>query len=208
MKTSCLHLLLRLKQRPASRRGAFDVRRGRAAFAMTLTALSLSAAVCAADKEQVVGDGGRILRYSSTQVRVELDAAENAAYQNARDFYWRGATVAQALRAGGKALAAMGYGRLEEDADFSLLRAERHEKLVSTSREVLRGLLKMKMGLPGKPDHQSLEALITLRPAAGGQGVWLRARFQRTIWDSNGDSRTKPVSEAEVYRDFFARLGA
>lgn len=72
MKTSCLHLLLRLKQRPASRRGAFDVRRGRAAFAMTLTALSLSAAVCAADKEQVVGDGGRILRYSSTQVRVEL----------------------------------------------------------------------------------------------------------------------------------------
>ena len=57
-------------------------------------------------------------------------------------------------------------------------------------------------GLPGKPDHQSLEALITLRPAAGGQGVWLRARFQRTIWDSNGDSRTKQVSEPEVYRDF------
>jgi hypothetical protein len=206
MKTPFLHELLRLRQRLNKAGRPRAASRRDAAAGILLAALSLSGATCAADKEQVVGEGGRILRYSSTQVRVELDTAETASYQNARDFYWRGVSVAQALRAGGQALAAMGYGRLEEDADFSLLRAERHEKLVSTSREVLRGLLKMKMGLPGKPDHQSIEALVTLRPAAGGQGVWLRARFQRTIWDSNGDSRTKQVSEPELYRDFFARL--
>lgn len=206
MKTSFPHQSLRSRQGLNQAGGPLVASRRHAMAGIVLAALSLSGAACAADNEQVVGEGGRLLRYSSTQVRVELDAAETASYHQARDFYWRGVTVAQALRAGGKALAAMGYGRLEEDADFSLLRAERHEKLVSTSREVLRGLLKMKMGLPGKPDHQTLEALITLRPAVGGQGAWLRARFQRTIWDSNGDSRSKQVSEPELYRDFFARL--
>ena len=65
-----------------------------APLAMTLTALSSSAAVCAADKEQVVGDGGRILATAHPGAG-GIDAAENAAYQNARDFYWRGATIAQ-----------------------------------------------------------------------------------------------------------------
>ncbi|WP_296228238.1 hypothetical protein [Ralstonia sp. UBA689] len=59
--------------------------------------------------------------------------------------------------------------------------------------------------MSAKPDHESVAALVAVRPNAAG-GTLVRARFNVTIWDSNGDSRTTTVTDAEMYDRFFARL--
>ncbi|NPT47211.1 hypothetical protein GNZ12_39180 [Paraburkholderia sp. 1N] len=59
-------------------------------------------------------------------------------------------------------------------------------------REVLRGVLKTSIGM---------------LPAEGGQGVVVRARFDDTVWDSNGDARTKTVLARDEYDAFFGKVG-
>ncbi|MCP3021498.1 hypothetical protein [Cupriavidus basilensis] len=157
-------------------------------------------------QEQREGEGGRFLRYSSTQIWVEPTAEERAAYERARDFTLPRSSVRAALQACQAALEAQGYTRLEADPSFGLVQGVLNERLVSTGREVLRGVLKAKMGLPGKPDHQTTEALIALGPSPSPGDVLVRVRLRVTVWDSNGDSRSTIVVDPQAYRNFFAKL--
>ncbi|KAH1283301.1 hypothetical protein KXX11_003455, partial [Aspergillus fumigatus] len=142
----------------------------------------------------------------TSQVRVELPPEDRSTYEQVRDQVLHQNTERSVWRACQKVLADLGYARVEADEDFQLIEADRTEKLVSVSREVLRGLLKARMGLPGKPDHQNTQVRVALQRGAA-PGDWrVRVRFLRTVWDSNGDSRTRIVSDTEPYQDFFARL--
>ncbi|WP_046166676.1 hypothetical protein [Chromobacterium vaccinii] len=160
----------------------------------------------AADNEQMQGQGGRVLRYSSTQVRVEPTSEDVRNYLQARDARLEGASVAAALQAGRKAFERLGYKRVDADADYGVIRAEKDETLVNEARQVLRGLLKLKFPLPGKPDHQTTEVLLTLKPGGQPRQVLLRANIRQTVWDSNGNSRTLLCSDQAVYRQLFDQL--
>ncbi|AXE31865.1 hypothetical protein DK842_19360 [Chromobacterium phragmitis] len=174
--------------------------------------LCLSLAFCAgaraAENEQVQGQGGRVLHYSSTQVRVEPSAEEMRRYLQVRDLRLESASAAEALQAGKQALEKMGYGRVELDPEYGVIRAEKDEVLISQARQVLRGLLKLKFPLPGKPDHQTTELLLTLRPGGQARQLMLRAQIRQTIWDSNGNSRTLLCSDQAYYRQFYDQLAA
>ena len=172
-----------------------------------LLPLAFCLAARAADNEQIQGQGGRVLRYSSTQVRVEPSSEDVRNYLQARDARLEG-TSAAALQAGRKAFERLGYKRVDVDADYGVIRAEKDETLISEARQVLRGLLKLKFPLPGKPDHQTAEVLLTLKPGSQARQVLLRANIRQTVWDSNGNSRTLLCSDQAAYRQLFAQLSA
>ncbi|HTD05547.1 MAG TPA: hypothetical protein VK751_17225, partial [Undibacterium sp.] len=91
--------------------------------------------------------------------------------------------------------------------DTGLVEGGRSEVLVSKSRELLRGVLSAKIGLlPAKPDHQYTAALVSARRSANGSGVTLRVRFDNTVWDSSGNSKTKTVVAREAYDSFFSHI--
>ncbi|WP_199100271.1 hypothetical protein [Dyella sp. ASV21] len=185
--------------------------RGGLRWTAVLLGVVFAGAVLAQDEakpnEQVTGTGGRFLHYSSKQVNVDLTEQDQETLQRVRDHRYA-AGLEPALDAVLTTLRDQGYVATSIDRDFHLIEARHDEVLVSKGRETLRGLLKSKMALPGKPDHQTTEALVLLMPATDGQGVLARTRFRRTIWDSNGDSRTSVVSEAETYEQFYAALAA
>lgn len=163
----------------------------------------------AAPAENVTGSGGHLLRYSSKQVEVALTAAQQAAFQQSRDRSYAAATPDVVLDAVAATLTQQGYVSSSIDRQFHALEARHDEVLVSKGREVLRGVLKSRIGmLPGRPDHASTEALVLLVSAADGHGVSLRTRFRTTVWDSNGDSRTTVVSDPAIYRAFYAGVAA
>ncbi|MDF3834952.1 hypothetical protein P3W85_18590 [Cupriavidus basilensis] len=157
-------------------------------------------------QDQKEGEGGRFLRYSSTQIWVEPTAEERTTYEHARDFTLQRSSTRAALQACQAALESLGYKRLETEPNFGLVQGVLNEKLVSTGREILRGVLKSKMGLPGRADHQTTEALVTVAPGASQGDVLVRVRLRVTIWDSNGDSRTTIVVDPQAYRGFFTKL--
>jgi hypothetical protein len=159
-----------------------------------------------ADNEQITGSGGKLLRYSSSQVIVDLSEQERADLNRLRDQVFQQSSAAAVLAAAAAALKALGYGTVAVDPDFHLVEGQHDQALVSKGREILRGILKSKMGLPGKPDHKSTQALIAVRPLAADAGVKVRVRFRSTTWDSNGDSRTKTDTDAATYEEFFSGL--
>lgn len=90
--------------------------------------------------------------------------------------------------------------------------------------------------LPAKPDHERMAVIVAVRSAQGEpgkpgdrgdrgkpgdrgdrgergdrvqqveRGSLVRVRFDRTVWDSNGDARTETVLEKDVYDGFFSAL--
>ena len=182
----------------------------RFAVLLALATCTVGAAIAqdaAKPEEQVTGSGGRFLRYSTKQVSVELSGEERQTLARVRDRRYAAAPdpVLDAIVA---SLVQQGYVATSVDREFRLVEARHDEVLVSKGRETLRGLLKSKMALPGKPDHQQTEALIMLMPAADGHGVLARARFRQTVWDSNGDSRTAVLSDPAIYEQFYTALGS
>lgn len=155
--------------------------------------------------EQVDGSGGHMLRYSSTQVEVKLSEQDQQTFQRVRDHRY-GARLDLTMDAVLATLREQGYATPAVDRDFHLVEARHDEVLISKGREILRGALKARMPLPAKPDHQVTEAMILLMPATDGQSVLARARFRRTVWDSNGDSRTSVLSDAATYDRFYDAL--
>ena len=166
----------------------------------------IAPARAADDKEQTTGEGGRFLRYSSTQKRVELTPQERQSYEQNRDRIFRNASVPQLLDASRAVLTELGYADVELDGDFNQVQAELRENLIGDSRKLLRGLWKSKLWMPAKPDHQTTEAMVVMVPVNHLHDVAVRIRFRQTVWDSNGDSRTRVLSEAEAYQAFFSRL--
>lgn len=73
----------------------------------------------------------------------------------------------------------------------------------------MRGLLKNYSGMfPAKPDHERISAVVAVKAGADGQTTLVRARFDSTVWDSNGDARTKTVLQRDVYEGFFTVVDA
>ena len=154
--------------------------------------------------ERVTGSGGKAVRYSSRQVTVDLTAEEHSALEKIRDHVYPDATGPQALHAVVAALEAGGYAPVTSEADTGIAQGGHSEALVPKWREVLRGVVKAKFGfLPAKPDHQYTTALVSVRAAEHGRGVVVRARFDNTVYDTNGDSQTKTVIKPAAYDDFF-----
>lgn len=188
-----------------SRIGIGALARCMAALALMMVAQATLAQETAKPDEQVTGSGGRMLHYSSTQVEVSLSGQDQQTFQRVRDHRYD-ARLEPTLDAVLATLREQGYETTTVDRDFHLIEARHDEVLVSKGREILRGVLKSKMALPGKPDHQTTEALILLMPSADGHGVLARTRFRRTVWDSNGDARTSVLSDAATYDQFFGAL--
>ena len=186
--------------------------RFRGALAVSVVALLLTAGAASAQDtkstEDVTGNGGHLLRYSSKQVNVELTTAQRSAWLHARDQDYPIAQLDKVLDAIAATLAQQGYATPELDSQFHMVQARHDEVLVSKGREILRGVLKSKMPLPGRPDHQSTEALVVLTTSPDGHGVQARTQFRSTVWDSNGDSRTMVVSDPAVYRTFYSGVNA
>ena len=170
--------------------------------------LTLPLASYAHAAEQVQGQGGRLLHYSSTQTRSDLNHEEQNHYRNHRDHQFNGANLAAVLQAAQQALRHHGYSQIEAEPDYHVIRALKHEQLVSRGRQVLRGILKLKLPMPGKPDHQSTELLLMLRPGSQSQQVLARARLETTVWDSNGNSHTRLDSDPDDYRQLYSHIDA
>lgn len=169
--------------------------------------IMLAACGTTPSNERVTGSGGTGLRYSSRQVTVDLTDSERHTLATLRDRAYPDTTPERAIKAVAAVLGADGYAPVTTETDTGLVQAGRSEVLVPTWREVLRGVLKTKLGmLPAKPDHQYTAALISVRAAADGQGALVRARFDNTVWDSNGDSKTQTVVDRTAYDAFFTRL--
>ncbi|ASL47381.1 hypothetical protein bAD24_III08295 [Burkholderia sp. AD24] len=159
--------------------------------------------------QRVTGSGGTLVKYSSAQVSVDLTETERNALAGMRDHHFADASSERVLTAVAAALKANGYAPVTVEADTALVEGGRSEVLVQKWREVVRGVLKSRLGaLPAKPDHQYTTALVSVRPAVSGPGVIVRARFDKTVWDSNGDARTKTVLAREDYEAFFTRVDA
>ena len=85
--------------------------------------------------------------------------------------------------------------------------ARQQAVLVHGLRQLLRGALKNYTGMfPAKPDHERVSAFIAVKAGSGSQATLVRARFDSTVWDSNGDARTKTVLQREIYDGFFASV--
>ncbi|MFM0289605.1 hypothetical protein [Paraburkholderia megapolitana] len=176
-----------------------------AAVVAALLLLGACADPNADSNERVTGSGGKAVRYSSRQVTVDLTAEEHSTLEKVRDHTYPNATGPQALHAVVAALEADGYAPVTSEADTGIAQGGHGETLVPKWREVLRGVVKAKFGfLPAKPDHQYTTALVSVRAAEHGRGVVVRARFDNTVYDTNGDSQTKTVIKPDAYDDFFA----
>nr|WKF62076.1 hypothetical protein HUO10_006608 [Paraburkholderia busanensis] len=159
--------------------------------------------------ERVTGSGGSLVKYSSAQVSVDLTDSERAALAGMRDHAVMGVSRDQVLTAVGAALKESGYAPVNVDTDTALVEGSRSEVLVEKWRQVMRGVLKARLGMmPAKPDHQYTSALVSVRSAPNGKGVIVRARFDNTVWDSNGDARTKTVIARADYDAFFEKIDA
>lgn len=157
--------------------------------------------------ERETGSGGTLVRYSSRQVSVDLTEAEQHSLYSMRDRTYANAAPDHALGAVAKALAELGFAPVSVDMEAGLVEAGHSATLVPKWRQLLRGALKNYTGMfPPKPDHERIAAIVTVRAGAGNQSALVRARFDSTVWDSNGDARTKTVLQREVYDGFFASV--
>ena len=185
---------------------SFASYRGWSVAVALLLVIGMASAQDAKPAEDVTGNGGHLLRYSSKQVSVELTAAQRSEFLHSRDQAYPAAQLDKVLDAISATLVQEGYTAPELDRQFHAVEARHDEVLVSRGHEVLRGVLKSRLPLPGRPDHQSTEALVMLVLAPDGQSVLARARFRTTVWDSNGDSRTTVVSDPAIYHTFYAAV--
>ncbi|MGC0151279.1 hypothetical protein ACPRNU_02320 [Chromobacterium vaccinii] len=166
-------------------------------------------AACSTPKpnERVTGDGGsRLLKLSSKQVTVDLTPAEEQTLSQIQDKTYSRVRGPSAVNASSTALQAMGFKPVTADKDTMLVEGELNRVVGVRWREAIRAIFKAK-GIPlqAKPDHESVNALVTVRPAQNGETL-VRARFRVTIWDTNGDSKTSTVIDPKMYDRFFSLL--
>ncbi len=181
---------------------------GRGALALACAGLLAMLTGCAAKpaNERQIGSGGSLVRYSSSQTEVDLTDTEQQTLRMLTGRRYAGISQAHALDAAAGVLRAQGYAPVTVDRDAGLIEGGRSDTLAPKWRQLLRGALKARIGgLPAKPDHERVAAIVTVRLTSARATV-VRARFDRTVWDSNGDSRTKTVIEPEYYQTFFGEM--
>ncbi|KML58171.1 hypothetical protein VL15_13215 [Burkholderia cepacia] len=200
----------RLRLRRAARRlAAVPPARGRGALALACAGLFAALTGCATkpDNERQIGNGGSLVRYSSSQTEVDLTDTEQQTLRMLSDRRYADATQARTLDAVAGVLRAQGYAPVTVDRDSGLVEAGRSDALIPKWRQLLRGALKARIGmLPTKPDHERVAAIVTVRAGREAHVAIVRARFDRTVWDSAGDSRTKTVMEPGYYQAFFTEV--
>ncbi|WP_254606541.1 hypothetical protein [Burkholderia contaminans] len=187
------------------REAAVPPMHGRGALALACAGLFAVLAGCAAkpENERQIGSGGSLVRYSSSQTEVDLSESEQQTLRMMTDRRYAGATQGRALDAVAGVLRAQGYAPVTVDRDSGLIEGGRSDTLIPKWRQLLRGALKARIGgLPAKPDHERVAAVVTVRVTAARDAI-VRARFDRTVWDSNGDSRMKTIVEPDYYQTFF-----
>lgn len=199
----------RLRARRAMRReSAVPPARGRGALALACAGLLAVLAGCASkpENERQIGSGGSLVRYSSSQTEVDLSESEQQTLRMMTDRRYAGATQGRVLDAVAGVLRAQGYAPVTVDRDSGLIEGGRSDTLIPKWRQLLRGALKARIGgLPAKPDHERIAAVVTVRVTAARDAI-VRARFDRTVWDSNGDSRMKTIVEPDYYQTFFGAM--
>lgn len=181
---------------------------GRGALALACAGLLALLAGCASkpDNERQIGSGGSLVRYSSSQTEVDLSEREQQTLRMMTDRRYAGATQGRVLDAVAGVLRAQGYAPVTVDRDSGLIEGGRSDTLIPKWRQLLRGALKARIGgLPAKPDHERIAAVVTVRVTAARDAI-VRARFDRTVWDSNGDSRMKTIVEPDYYQTFFGAM--
>ncbi|WP_241013281.1 MULTISPECIES: hypothetical protein [Burkholderia] len=177
-------------------------------LALACAGLLAMLAGCAAkpQNERQIGSGGSLVRYSASQTEVDLTDSEQQTLRMMSDRRYAGATQARTLDAAAAVLRAQGYAPVTVDRDMGLIEGGRSDTLVPKWRQLLRGALKARIGgLPAKPDHERVAAVVAVRVTPARDAI-VRARFDRTVWDSNGDSRMKTVVEPDYYRAFFSAM--
>ncbi|WP_241026124.1 hypothetical protein [Burkholderia sp. Tr-20390] len=190
------------------REAAVPTMHGRGALALACAGLFAVLAGCAAkpENERQIGSGGSLVRYSSSQTEVDLSESEQQTLRMMTDRRYAGATQGRALDAVAGVLRAQGYAPVTVDRDSGLIEGGRSDTLIPKWRQLLRGALKARIGgLPAKPDHERIAAVVTVRVTATHDAI-VRARFDRTVWDSNGDSRMKTIVEPDFYQTFFSAM--
>jgi hypothetical protein len=171
-----------------------------------LLLLALGACAGHADNERVTGSGGTVLRYSSTQKTVDLTPQQREALAPLQDRYYPGMDGAAALAQAAAALQQMQFAPVRQQAAAGLVEGELDTPLVSKGREILRGVLKQRLGfLPKKPDHQSTRALVAVRTGLAA-GTLVHLELEDTVWDARGDSVTATDTTAQRYQEFFDRF--
>ncbi|MGC7402463.1 hypothetical protein ACPWR0_01350 [Pandoraea pneumonica] len=178
-------------------------------FPVLGAALLMGLAACSTPpaNERETGSGGELVRYSSRQVSVDLTDEQRETLRQLRDRRYAGTQQARVLDAISKTLTQQGYAPVSVDAETGVVEAERNAVLVPKWRQIARGILKSRIGaLPAKPDHERMAAIIAVRTVDGRPDLLVRARFDRTVWDSNGDARTETVLQKDVYDGFFGAL--
>jgi hypothetical protein len=168
-----------------------------------LLILSTLAGCAHDDAARTTGNGGKHLRYSSTQKVVDLTPQERAALEPLQDRYFSNLGADAAMAEAASALRQMGFDPVLEQPLPALVEAESDKTLVSHGREILRGVGKVRgLPLPAKPDHQSTRALVAVR-ASTAAGTLVHVEFETTVWDSAGDSRSVTPTTPELYQAFF-----
>lgn len=164
-------------------------------------------AACAHDTtDRVTGECkvAVIGKCSSRQAGTPLSDADKAALpalQNRRI----GQGAREALSAADASLKANGFEQVVVDQAGALVQGEKNQKLAERSSQILRAVLNAKAPiLPGRPDHETTRALITVHDDGGATAI--HAEFVRTVWDSKGDAKTRIVTDPDVYNGFFAKL--
>lgn len=190
-------------------------RRRAKAIGRTGTTLALASALsmlgaCASPSknERETGNGGTLVRYSSSQTTVDLTDEEQQSLRAMRDHTYANVTRDRTMDAVAKVLGDLGFAPVSVDRDSGLVEAGRSATLVPKWRQLLRGALKSYTSIfPAKADHERVSAIVTVRAGDDGGATIVRTRFDATVWDSNGDSRTKTLLQRELYDDFFSAVG-
>jgi hypothetical protein len=184
----------------------------RISILISAAALLLSATACSTDKdpnERVTGDSGsKLLRLSSKQVTVDLNDKERATLTQVQDKLFPSLNGSGAVAASAWALEEMGFKPVKADPEVFLVEAQKDKVIGVRWREAIRAIFKSR-GIPlsAKPDHESVNAVISVRPGMSGSATLVRARFTATIWDTAGDSKTTTVTDREIYDKFFLHMG-
>ncbi|WP_266156659.1 hypothetical protein [Dyella silvatica] len=176
-------------------------------LAMTVTpALAQEPASTAKSNERTTGNGGRFIKYSSTQVAVDLTAQQQQDLEHMQSRRCVPSVASDLVNKSGAALKDLQFAPVTVNSEVGLIRAEHDEALVSTGRRVLRGVLASRLPLiPTRADHQTTQALVVVRPE--DRGALVHLELTKTVWDNHGNAKTTMVTEPTNYQSFFDRLG-